>query len=534
MDIDPRRSLELARRAEEEAEAIADESNLAQARLIQGIAHLNLHQLEFAEQKLFKARGGFEALNDREYISRCCHALAGVKRVKGELDSVRELEEQALSAARQAGHFYLQCVALQGLGMLAYREGRMQEALTFHLRSLAIARSINDKSAQVSGLQNIAAVYNHCGLLDRALDSLVEARNLLQNFHNVSFQAYVFNLMGNTYLNQGRPSLALDCYRSALEIFERLDNPFGIADTTAEIAALLKDAGDTEQALSLARQSAAIAQDCGNERKRIEAMSLSCAILMEGGDSEAAGAQLVHCLDACLTIDDITTVNPVKLLQARFYVRYESPRRAQNMVSETIDHFQQTDDVWHAIQLHIDYAAVLEQRRQRLQSIRELEKALKLAQKGPYREALIDVHKRLHTVLKSMGKTEEAARHLEAAFASQSEAAALERKTLMDRSLLRQEFQTLEIRYLKDSDAVWQPRDERLRALLNQHSTSLTPTEEKVCLMIHDKLQSKEIAAALGTSYRTIEWHRRNIRRKLAIPPQQTIQSFLLAMTEAG
>ena len=52
---------------------------------------------------------------------------------------------------------------------------------------------------------------------------------------------------------------------------------------------------------------------------------------------------------------------------------------------------------------------------------------------------------------------------------------------------------------------------------LSSHFLNLTPREVLVCNMIKDGMATKEIAAILNTSFRTVLKQRQNIRRKLGI-----------------
>jgi tetratricopeptide (TPR) repeat protein len=56
---------------------------------------------------------------------------------------------------------------------------------------------------------------------------------------------------------------------------------------------------------------------------------------------------------------------------------------------------------------------------------------------------------------------------------------------------------------------------------------ALTRTEAKVCCLLRNDLNTKEIATVLCTSVRTVESHRRFIRRKLSLPKQENLVAFL-------
>jgi DNA-binding CsgD family transcriptional regulator len=66
---------------------------------------------------------------------------------------------------------------------------------------------------------------------------------------------------------------------------------------------------------------------------------------------------------------------------------------------------------------------------------------------------------------------------------------------------------------------------------LAERFPALTPTEMKICVLLKVNLTSKEIADILCTSVRTVEGHRRLIRKKLELPAETHLGTFLSALT---
>lgn len=67
---------------------------------------------------------------------------------------------------------------------------------------------------------------------------------------------------------------------------------------------------------------------------------------------------------------------------------------------------------------------------------------------------------------------------------------------------------------------------------LERQWSKLTPKEIEICNMIKNGLSAKEIARLLHASYRTIETHRHNIRRKLGLSnKKENLTSFLKTLS---
>lgn len=62
---------------------------------------------------------------------------------------------------------------------------------------------------------------------------------------------------------------------------------------------------------------------------------------------------------------------------------------------------------------------------------------------------------------------------------------------------------------------------------LRQTAPNLTPTELRVCLLVRLEFRSKEIAELLFCASPTVSVHRRNIRKKLQLPPRSNLTNYL-------
>ena len=65
---------------------------------------------------------------------------------------------------------------------------------------------------------------------------------------------------------------------------------------------------------------------------------------------------------------------------------------------------------------------------------------------------------------------------------------------------------------------------------LARNFPTLSRTELQICAMLRESLLSWEIADMLYISERSVENHRCNIRKKLALASRQKLQSFLIGL----
>ncbi|ABW67977.1 helix-turn-helix transcriptional regulator [Desulfosudis oleivorans] len=96
--------------------------------------------------------------------------------------------------------------------------------------------------------------------------------------------------------------------------------------------------------------------------------------------------------------------------------------------------------------------------------------------------------------------------------------------TLGNTSLTETQHQLLKILQASLADIV-----SPFASTIGQNHTQLTPMEMQVANLIRTGATSKQIAGMLGLSYRTIEAHRNNIRRKLGLKGKKAnLASFLV------
>ncbi|HVZ39316.1 MAG TPA: tetratricopeptide repeat protein [Candidatus Kapabacteria bacterium] len=94
-----------------------------------------------------------------------------------------------------------------------------------------------------------------------------------------------------------------------------------------------------------------------------------------------------------------------------------------------------------------------------------------------------------------------------------------------------------EITSTKHADADWKIFEQQLDhlhqdfiRLLSERCPLLTPTELKICSLARINLSTKDVAAILCTSVRTVDSHKYNIRRKLRLDSKVSLTTFLASL----
>jgi DNA-binding NarL/FixJ family response regulator len=94
-----------------------------------------------------------------------------------------------------------------------------------------------------------------------------------------------------------------------------------------------------------------------------------------------------------------------------------------------------------------------------------------------------------------------------------------------------------QISQIVDAKGQWKVFEEQFQLVhpdfmqkLTERYSDLTPVEVKICSLLRVNLSTKEIANLLYASVRTVEWHRRFIRKKLGLPQETNLAIFLASL----
>jgi predicted ATPase/DNA-binding SARP family transcriptional activator len=124
--------------------------------------------------------------------------------------------------------------------------GRIHELTRWYERALAdpAALSPGDHAQALAGLGNALVFLER---LEQARAALREALTLYREAGDERGEAVVLHRLGVAELVAGAPETALAWAEQALVIYERLDEPVGIAGTLHHVAEALRDLGDFDQ-----------------------------------------------------------------------------------------------------------------------------------------------------------------------------------------------------------------------------------------------------------------------------------------------
>ncbi len=251
--------------------------------------------------------------------------------------------------------------ALNGAGLLAWRQGDVARMTELCDESLILYREMGDAQGIADVLNNLGSVADEQGDYRRASalleGSLVQRRRLGDPVR----VAIALGNLGITVYNQGDVARARALFEEGLALHRRLGDTRGIAITLGNLGEMARDQGDHERAAVLLDESLALRRELGDARGVATALHDLGAIALAQGNYERASALCEEGLTLVRELGDrrgmaelLRTLGAVALLQG-------AQGRAMGLYRESLQQFQDVDDKAGALECvdgiaHVRYA----------------------------------------------------------------------------------------------------------------------------------------------------------------------------------
>ncbi len=534
VDSDPQNAADLCAELRRRGQNMQSSAALAHADFIDGLCCRYRGDLNDAATFLTRASEGFLLLGDEENYGGAQHRLSDILRIEGDLAGAESAELRHLAAARNLQSPEMQTVAYRGLGIIALQAGDLPAALNHLRQGLRFVNGGGLEHQRAALLQSIALVYKQSGLIEQALASIRMAEEALPLARQDGIHGFVYNTLANVYQEHGQRSIAIEYFRRAAEVFAAAANVFDEIICRVNIAQMLVAETRYEAAELQFDELLRFAEDRNHARGRVAVLTASASLQLRMGNESRALDLAEKALRAAELVNDALMRARARMLRATCRLRVVDSPETRKELTAALDCAEREGDQLASLNLLREAAVVLEERGARKQSVRILKRALRRADKGPYLEVLADLHHDLHRLYSALDNAGEASCHLEQALEVQRAISAAERSNLLDRQTIAGDFEL--IRQAKGNSTNPGGRadiETRLRERLHTLCPSLTIKEERVCVLLFNNMETKEIAQVLCVSPRTVEWHRNKLRRKLAVPGRESLTNHLRQLVAA-
>jgi tetratricopeptide (TPR) repeat protein/transcriptional regulator with XRE-family HTH domain len=193
-------------------------------------------------------------------------------------------------AARKIADRTAEARALIGLGVVAIRQGRYQDATSHYQQALALFRQVGDASGVARAGCGLGIIHRLQGRYPQAVRRLQQALDLCRAQDDSAGAVLPLGNLGIVALRQGRYPQAADHLQQAADLARQAGNLDGMADMLSELGAVALKQGQLRRAASLHRRARGVFRKTGNRTGEAHALNgLGEALLAAGrpGDARA-------------------------------------------------------------------------------------------------------------------------------------------------------------------------------------------------------------------------------------------------------
>ncbi len=376
-------------------------------------------------------------------------------------------------------------------------------------------------------------------------------------------QAAANNLLATAYASQKDHEKALLYFQEAQRLFDLVSDQRGQCYSRANVAQTLNDLGRAHEAEALVRSALHMSREFVFPDLEVEILPIYCAIALNVGFAADIVSDLEHGIQSSIRIDFkrgqgliLKCLSDVAFAFRDLQNAHQKAQEAAQIAREVGDRVLEAQCLQRIAELYAaasDFKTAYEFHRQfhtldaennraaaernvrnmmvlleteRLQKERDIlqQQNTHLQSQNEYKQKELSAMA-LHLVHKNemLESIKHRAQNIVSEYSSEA------------RSLADEMVRQIE-RNLRD-DTSWESFNQQFTQLhsnfvqsLSERYPKLTPMELKICSLLKIQLSTKEIAAALVLSPRTVEDHRNRLRRKFKLSKDHNLATFLSAI----
>jgi tetratricopeptide (TPR) repeat protein len=188
-------------------------------------------------------------------------------------------EYAALDAARRLGNLYAEAEILDGLAIVYFQSGRLEESGDCYESALAIRRMIGDELGEAITLTNHALIFSTRRQWRHAIDLTTQSVALFEAHGDRKRVAAALGNLAEFYFELGRLHEALDLVCRAIALQREFDRDYGLADNLWNHSRILRALGQPEEALPTIEEALAAAERGDNDAHQAVILIERAAVL---------------------------------------------------------------------------------------------------------------------------------------------------------------------------------------------------------------------------------------------------------------
>lgn len=247
------------------------------------------------------------ASDETDYIlgkAQAYHILGSSYNIRSRLDTAISFLEKSLALAESIEEPEMISSAAVALGTSYLRKYRLEKALESFQKGLESSRSLNDKGLQVACLMNTAIVHTYLKDEDKAEAKLREALEITLEISMPLRTGQIYGNLGNLEFDRSNFSLSKEHFLKALNIFEEMNSRQMVSIVYIQLGRINSELGELETALQDFDKAINIRKESGDQRGMASVLRYQAQSLLELRRLEACGLSLKEALRLNENIND--------------------------------------------------------------------------------------------------------------------------------------------------------------------------------------------------------------------------------------
>jgi len=231
-----------------------------------GQMRMALGDLEGAEEFQRLSLGVQEEIGENEALANSYASLGVLLRRTGKWQKAKEAHQAGIEVSKRLGTLGNRTRAYNcgNLGLIFEHEGKYEDAIRMHQEALEINGRLGRNAGEALNRSHLARALLGDGQVQEA-----KRHNALalvhDKFHNnLEGLAYNNSTLGDIQRVGGNIDEAVQAYKKAAELYEKVDHPRGHAANLAKLGKAKSECGELDQARDLLARAEVIAQESGD------------------------------------------------------------------------------------------------------------------------------------------------------------------------------------------------------------------------------------------------------------------------------
>jgi len=205
------------------------------------------------------------AADDRSAVAGNYMNISSVLREQGNYaESLRNIELAIEAFASVPNEYYLNSAKSNKANILSYM-GKLNEALQTKLEVIEYTKSIHDDKQLGIELNALSTMYYHMNRLDKAIEAALESLRLKELTNDEMSIIQTIGNLGIYYKDSGDAEHAMECYNRALPYYRKIGRKEGVVTVLINIGNLHMEQGNGEMALEVFLEALEISMDMGDQ-----------------------------------------------------------------------------------------------------------------------------------------------------------------------------------------------------------------------------------------------------------------------------